>query len=609
MPSKRPLLATADRRRRSKLEDCDKVSSGHSIKFSRCLLFDRTGKIEGLRDSYARAKPFPHLQLKEVFATDFLRAVRAQVIENCSGSLKETDIYKVYQTGELRNLDALRTTEQARLGKLRSLRDLLYSERFRRYLEDLTGCCDPSRGEHLDGDQIDCSINVYTQGCHLLCHDDAIGTRRLSYILYLTEPDRAWAEEDGGRLQLFALNVPEKDQEDSAEPQAYPSVSLLPEWNTMTVFQVLPGRSFHAVEEVRSSETPRLSISGWYHVRACKDADEEGPEASLQQLQRRRQQPLKLFAWPAPVAATVPAGEAEIEKSSRFLSDADREYLHEYLQPEYLQDKTLRVIRAQFCRDSSIQLHNFLRIESIVQPLLKALRHSDAAWRPNWQDPDKRQEMHQDPSNWVTVGPAHRQRFLAYHALSDVQPPIQELESMLDRLDKLFSSLSMARYFALLTGIDASYGRFRGYHRRIRRFRPGLDYMLATHDSLVPPEEPFLLDATLCFVDDSDADSAEQWQSGEFGGYECYIDAGDGDDDPSIYRDTDEIEDDSNPSNHLLNLPPASNTLNLVLRDHNVLRFVKYISDAAPSSRLDLAYEYALEGGCAGSDHAPPARR
>ncbi|KAF6002615.1 2-oxoglutarate and iron-dependent oxygenase domain containing 1 [Cyanidiococcus yangmingshanensis] len=89
-----------------------------------------------------------------------------------------------------------------------------------------------------------------------------------------------------------------------------------------------------------------------------------------------------------------------------------------------------------------------------------------------------------------------------------------------------------------------------------------------------------------------DADKADQWQSGEYGGYECYMDTGDGDDDPSVYRD---VDDTSTHSNHLLNLPPISNTLNLVLRDHGVLRFVKYISASAPSSRVDLSYEFAME--------------
>ena len=43
-------------------------------------------------------------------------------------------------------------------------------------------------------------------GCHLLCHDDVIGTRRVSYIVYLTDPDDPWVKEDGGALELYALD-------------------------------------------------------------------------------------------------------------------------------------------------------------------------------------------------------------------------------------------------------------------------------------------------------------------------------------------------------------------------------------------------------------------
>lgn len=49
----------------------------------------------------------------------------------------------------------------------------------------------------------DCSCNVYAHGGHLLCHDDVIGTRRVSYIIYLTDPDDAWRADDGGALELY----------------------------------------------------------------------------------------------------------------------------------------------------------------------------------------------------------------------------------------------------------------------------------------------------------------------------------------------------------------------------------------------------------------------
>lgn len=56
-------------------------------------------------------------------------------------------------------------------------------------------------------EKTDCSSNCYAQGCHLLCHDDVISTRRVSYIIYLTDPDDGWTAEDGGALELYPVHA------------------------------------------------------------------------------------------------------------------------------------------------------------------------------------------------------------------------------------------------------------------------------------------------------------------------------------------------------------------------------------------------------------------
>ena len=136
-------------------------------------------------------------------------------------------------------------------------------------------------------------------GCHLLCHDDVIGTRRVSYIIYLTDPDDEWEERDGGALELYPLekvkyhqsnppllplfastfvchfisfafnctipfsqthctlqssivNNGEENGGDQGVPCVNPTVGLLPLFNTMAVFTVQPGRSYHSVQ-VRTS--------------------------------------------------------------------------------------------------------------------------------------------------------------------------------------------------------------------------------------------------------------------------------------------------------------------------------------------------------------------
>ena len=45
----------------------------------------------------------------------------------------------------------------------------------------------------------------------------------------------------------------------------------------------------------------------------------------------------------------------------------------------------------------------------------------------------------------------------------------------------------------------------------------------------------------------------------------------------------------------VLNVCATANSLNLVLRDEGLMRFVKYVSGRAPGSRWDVAMEYQPE--------------
>ena len=48
------------------------------------------------------------------------------------------------------------------------------------------------------------------------------------------------------------------------------------------------------------------------------------------------------------------------------------------------------------------------------------------------------------------------------------------------------------------------------------------------------------------------------------------------------------------PIDDLLNVTPSYNTLNVVLRDEGVMRFVKYLGASAGGSRWDIAAEYTV---------------
>eukprot|EP00882_Tetradesmus_deserticola_P023445 GHRQ01025512.1.p1 GENE.GHRQ01025512.1~~GHRQ01025512.1.p1 ORF type:complete len:133 (+),score=45.31 GHRQ01025512.1:369-767(+) len=52
-----------------------------------------------LRQQHDTSGPFSHLVLKDLADDKLLRAVREEVIHNISATYKETDLFKVFQTG------------------------------------------------------------------------------------------------------------------------------------------------------------------------------------------------------------------------------------------------------------------------------------------------------------------------------------------------------------------------------------------------------------------------------------------------------------------------------------------------------------------------------
>lgn len=136
------------------------------------------------------------------------------------------------------------------------------------------------------------SVNSYTKGCHLLNHDDVIGSRRVSYILYMPLPHyQFWQRDWGGALELYPVKMGGDGQ---LEPESVPQKSIPPGWNQFIFFEVQPGRSFHSVEEVvvggeGEDGRERLSISGWFHA-AQEGEDGHVPEAPTTEIKSSREQ-------------------------------------------------------------------------------------------------------------------------------------------------------------------------------------------------------------------------------------------------------------------------------------------------------------------------------
>jgi Rps23 Pro-64 3,4-dihydroxylase Tpa1-like proline 4-hydroxylase len=528
--------------------------------------------------SFASAQPFPHLVLRDLLGDQgaLLRAVREELVTHVRATYKETDLFRVFQTGDLANLDALDEEQRAKLPALSALRAALYSEPFRAFVRAATGC-----GE-LDGHKTDLSCNVYAPGGHLLCHDDVIGSRRVSFIVYLTDPDEPWdAAADGGALELYPLLQQAAGDGASGDtgalppPSVEPSALLPPYWNSMAMFVVTPGVSYHAVQEVTAPQgKPRLSISGWYHAPAPPPGAES--TASLAQLklapgadavrehaafvEEEGEKKAAAAAAAASAAAEAAASAAATAATARDPDEKDLALLARYVAPAYLEPRAWDAVRRKFEADGSVQLHGFLS-PGIARAVVRAARSADAAAGLGRgklpADYLVGAREGRDAESWEPVGPPHKQRYLRFRgeAAEDALEKVggegrgeaadADAGALLAALRRdLFSTGAFARLLRRLTSVQML-----GHSGEVRRFRPGLDYTVAHYGVLTSDPR---LDCVLCFVDDGKdaaaagaggaagpsngsaanndpSAAAEAWADGEVGGYEAYV-LGDDDD-------------------------------------------------------------------------------
>jgi len=486
---------------------------------------------------------------------------------------KESDLFRVYQSIDLGNINE---EDSLIFPHLTELKDVLYSSQYRAFVERIA--CLPPRTLT---DDVDCAANCHAPGCHLLCHDDVIGTRKVSYVIYLTE--RGWKEEEGGALEIYNHD----ECATQRVPQAVPCKSILPIFNSMAYFVVRSGISFHSVQEV-FGDRPRLSIQGWYHAHDTPTDIKDATLSRLKSTAKGEDTEGSFYSF----------GNENNGVSPDFdLSKVDREFLLKYINESYLSKDSIDEIRERFEEDSSVQLRKFLNKEW-TKKLEKAIRVEDSSIGNGKPALDHQIGVSR---NWKIVGPAHKQRFLEFSEV-DVNDKISSSGSLLWHIqNKLFQSPPFGRFLKFITSL----GMPLGHRGRIRRFRPGLDYTVA-HYGILTREA--VLDATLCFcagngeqclveketgelVDDSN-DADVIWASGDCGGFECYVEADDDDNDGKA-KAADEYNDEDD--SELLSVSASNNTLSLVYRDPGTMRFVKYLGCQAPSSRWDIAMEYEVE--------------
>ncbi|KAG6178318.1 hypothetical protein E4U10_008252 [Claviceps purpurea] len=433
-------------------------------------LFD-TSVRDAYTKEYASSAPYKHAVIHELVDDTLLRSVRDEVCNNLQYTLKETDIYKIHQSGDLANIDGLDPELVAKVPSLLALRDALYSETFRNYVSDITGC------GPLSAKKTDMAVNVYSPGCFLLCHDDVIGSRRVSYILYLTDPDMPWQPEWGGALRLFPVQEKKnKDGEVAHVPLPDPVKVIPPAWNQLSFFAVQPGESFHDVEEVYHAETQeqlkkdggrvRVAISGWFHIpQHGEDGYIEGEEeknAQNSSLMQLRGNPAQ-FDVPQvqPVAISDPSSHQQGDFEA-----GDLEFLLRYISAPYLTPDVMEQIADQLEQDSTITLPDILSKAFIER--LKAYIE-DAETKPL---PEKTATI-EESTAWKVAQPPHKHRFL-YQLSEDVRAS-RDITPLTELLDTLLPSPQFRKWLQIATRCTLT-----SQHVMARRFRRGGDYTLAT---------------------------------------------------------------------------------------------------------------------------------
>lgn len=569
---------------------------------SKIFANDFQNKLEkDIKDS----QPYRWGTVTELMDDTLLRNVRKEVLSEIAFTKKETDIYKVFQSGDLANLSGLDWDDLSRLPSLYKLRAAIYSQEFRDFISKVTGC------GKLSGSKTDMSINTYTKGCHLLTHDDVIGSRRVSFILYLPDPEFTWKPHYGGALRLFPAIVPNV-------PEADFSAKLVPQFNQIAFFTVQPGLSFHDVEEVRVDKQ-RLSIQGWFHIpQEGEDGFIPGEQAeseaksTLQQLQSKE---LQEYDFPKPFRNDIPAEELKIYQSlepDMNFSEEEQSYLGQFINGTYLTKSAAKQLNDSFAEESVLEINEFLRPE-YAEVLRETFRRTElenkvpatakeiaAPWKCA-VPPHKQRYMYIDGKSSFDlteesikhvnhIGPQEFPNFELTKKLCEREPEKRILELM-----SFMKSIAFRKWLVFITGLIPTSDQIIA-----RKFRPGLDFILATTTDkelarAYNNEINVLLEATLGLT--PTANNPKNWESGEFGGYELCMamngaesDEEFEDDDPAVYK-TNDPNDDS----VLFTSQCKWNTLNIMLRDPTVLKFVKYVSINAKGSRWDISAQWNVK--------------
>ncbi|CAN9507040.1 unnamed protein product [Ophioblennius macclurei] len=367
---------------------------------------------------------------------------------------------------------------------------------------------------------ISCARYEYTDV--LLCHDDELEGRRVAFILYLVPP---WQSSDGGTLDLYSINS-------TFQPQSIVK-SLVPSWNTLVLFEVSPV-SFHQVSEVLSKDKCRLSLSGWFH----------GP--SLERPPRHM--------------------ESSVPRSPHI--PRDETLLLDWVNPAYLDISYQEQIQEEFEDSSEIQLKDFLKEEKFRE-VNEALRLAQIEWMRKGPPNKRCYEVASLDSLPPCVSGCwellHSEAFflllsnftgLRLHYLCPADEDDDDGDEKKGEGEKNKQEDGGATGSSTNSSANASKEKEPSTpvcSGEVRRWTHGSYTLL--HDGEAAQAE-YALDLVLPF-------GCTNWQS-EIGGLTCYV-----------ANEEDE---------ELLSIYPEENSLALVYRDKETLKFVKHINHKSSSS-------------------------
>ncbi|XP_039618947.1 prolyl 3-hydroxylase OGFOD1 [Polypterus senegalus] len=366
---------------------------------------------------------------------------------------------------------------------------------------------------------VDLSCAKYENSDVLLCHDDELEGRRIAFILYLVPP---WEQSDGGILDLF-------DTDNHLQPRKILK-SLVPSWNTLVFFEVSPV-SFHQVSEVTSEGKCRLSVGGWFHGSSV-----ERPPRYIE-----------------PVLPRNP----HLQR--------DESLLNTWINAQYLDMSFQAQVQEEFEETSEILLKDFLQPEQ-YKMVSEALKESKIRWN-QIGPPNKRCYSQADEASlpecvrqcWELLASEAfflllsnftglKLHFLAPSGGGDDDDDNDDEEEEEEKGGKGEKTGEVDVCETINAGPSLKEPSTPGCRGELQRWQHG-NYTLI-HDT-DPGNTEFALDLLLYF-------NCEEWKT-TFGGFTSYI-----------ARDEDE---------ELLTVYPESNSLALIYRDKETLKFVKHINN------------------------------